>query len=96
MSPKQLLLMMLCVAAMAAIGAWAATWTDSKTGYTWTYSVKGSDVKIYNYGSAAVSPKPTSSITIPSEIGGYQVVEIETNADTDTLNSFRLFDIRPL
>ena len=58
-------LMMLCVAAMAAIGAWAATWTDSKTDYTWTYSVKGSGVKIYNYGSAAVSPKPTSSITIP-------------------------------
>ena len=29
-------LMMLCVAAMAAIGAWAATWTDLKTGYTWT------------------------------------------------------------
>ena len=28
--------MMLCVAAMAAIGAWAATWTDLKTGYTWT------------------------------------------------------------
>ena len=73
-------LMMLCVAAMAAIGAWAATWTDSKTGYTWTYSVKGSGVKIYNYGSAAVSPKPTSSITIPSEIGGYQVVEIGAGA----------------
>ena len=89
-------LMMLCVAAMAAIGAWAATWTDSKTGYTWTYLVEGSGVKIYNYGSAAVSPNPTSSITIPSEIGGYQVVEIETNADTDTLNSFPLFDIRPL
>ena len=89
-------LMMLCVAAMAGMGAWAATWTDSKTGYTWTYSAKGSGVEIYNYGSAAVSPKPTSSITIPSEIGGYQVVEIETNADTDTLNSFRLFDIRPL
>ena len=30
-------LMMLCVAAMAAIGAWAATWTDSKTDYTWTF-----------------------------------------------------------
>ena len=63
-------LMVFFVVAMAAIGAWAATWTDSKTGYTWTYSVEGSGVKIYNYGSAAVSPKPTSSITIPSEIGG--------------------------
>ena len=72
--------MVFFVVAMAAIGAWAATWTDSKTGYTWTYSVKGSGVKIYNYGSAAVSPKPTSSTTIPSEIGGYQVVEIGSGA----------------
>lgn len=73
-------LMVFFVVAMAAIGAWAETWTDSKTGYTWTYSVKGRGVEIYNYGSAAVSPKPTSSITIPSEIGGYQVVEIGSGA----------------
>ena len=37
--------MVFFVAAMAGMGA--AMWTDSKTGYTWTYSVEGSGVKIY-------------------------------------------------
>ncbi len=73
-------LMMLCVAAMVATGVLAATWADSKTGYTWTYSVKGSGVEIYNYGSAAISPEPTGSIRIPSELGGLPVIGIGSGA----------------
>ena len=35
-------LMMMVVAALAvAFGAWAATWTDPDTGYTWTYQING-------------------------------------------------------
>ena len=37
--------MVFFVAAMAGMGA--AMWTDSKTGYTWTYSIAASDIKIY-------------------------------------------------
>ena len=60
-------LMMLCVAAMAAIGAWAATWTDSKTGYTWTYLVIPSTVTSVGasafYGCGALK-----SVIIPASV----------------------------
>jgi hypothetical protein len=29
------------VVAMAAFGAWAETWTDPNTGYTWTSQING-------------------------------------------------------
>ena len=33
-------LVMMAFAAVAAVfGAWAATWTDPDTGYTWTYQI---------------------------------------------------------
>ena len=37
------------VAAVAvAFGAWADTWTDQNTGYTWTYRINGGTAE--NYG----------------------------------------------
>ena len=34
-------LMMMVAAVAAAVGAWADTWTDPDTGYTWTYRITG-------------------------------------------------------
>jgi len=34
------------VAVAAAFGAWAATWTDPDTGYTWTYRINGDAAEI--------------------------------------------------
>ena len=34
-------LMMLAAALAVAFGAWADTWTDPDTGYTWTYRING-------------------------------------------------------
>ena len=45
-------LMMMFVAAFVAIGAWAETWTDPDTGYTWTYYYTYTDrpvLEIANY-----------------------------------------------
>ena len=40
-------LMMMAFAALAvAFGAWAATWTDPDTGYTWTYQINGDTAEI--------------------------------------------------
>lgn len=34
-------LMMMVVAVAVAFGAWADTWTDPDTGYTWTSQING-------------------------------------------------------
>ena len=34
-------LMMMVAAVAAVFGAWAATWTDPNTGYTWTSQING-------------------------------------------------------
>ena len=34
-------LMMVVATLAAAFGAWAETWTDPDTGYTWTYHING-------------------------------------------------------
>ena len=34
-------LMMMVAVVVAAFGAWADTWTDPDTGYTWTYYIDG-------------------------------------------------------
>ena len=48
------------VGLLVAAGAWAATWTDPDTGYTWTYYVNGDTAQLYSgYYPAAVSPEPT-------------------------------------
>ena len=52
-------LMMMVVATLAAaVGAWAETWTDPDSHYTWTYQINGDTAEIY----AAISPKPTGSL----------------------------------
>jgi len=38
---------MFLAVAMAAFGAWAYTWTDPDTGYTWTYRINGDTAEIY-------------------------------------------------
>ena len=65
--------LMICCVTMAACGAYADS--VSTNGYTWTYSVSG--------GSATInkaSPLLTGDVEIPSELDGYPVVGIATNA----------------
>ncbi len=71
-------LMMMVVAALAAaFGAWADTWTDPDTGYTWTYRINGDTAEIFK-GSLdpAISPSPTGAVTIPATLGGKPVTSI--------------------
>ena len=74
-------LMMMAVAAAASFGAWAET--ETVGGYTWTYRINGDTAEIYNYGSAAISPKPNGAVTIPSTLGGKTVTSIGSYAFRD-------------
>ena len=69
---------MFLAAAMAAFGAWAET--ETVGGYTWTYRINGGTAEIFNDYSAAISPKPTGAVTIPSTLGGKPVTNIGESA----------------
>ena len=71
---KKLIMMVVTVA--AAFGAWAETWTDPDTGYTWTYRINGDTAEIFNNYSDAISPKPTGAVKIPATLGGKPVTSI--------------------
>ena len=58
--------------------AWSAT--EKVGGYTWTYRINGDEAEIYNYGSVAISPKPTGAVTIPSMLGDKTVTSIGASA----------------
>ena len=59
------------VAMGMSLSTYADTWTDPDTGYTWTYSINGSEAEIYSVtNSAAVSPAPSGELIIPFELGG--------------------------
>ena len=75
-------LMMMAVAVAAAFGAWAATWTDPDSDYTWTYRINGNTAEITtgNWTSPAISPKPTGGVTIPSTLCGKPVTSIGSSA----------------
>ena len=66
------------VVAMAAFGAWAET--ETVGGYTWTYQINDDTAEIFNNYSAAISPKPTGAVTIPSTLGGKVVTSIGASA----------------
>ena len=75
------LLAVLALAFVAAMPLLADTWTDPDTGYTWTYQVNGDTVEIYKGSySAAISPSPENSVTIPSSLGGKPVTSIGYHA----------------
>ena len=61
--------------ALATGGTWAET---EKVGdYTWTYRIIGDTAEIYSGSwSAAISPEPTGSVTVPATLGGYPVTSI--------------------
>ena len=65
---------MAVAAVAAAVGAWAET--ETVGGYKWKYQINGNTAEIYNDGSAAISPKPTGAVTIPSTLGGKTVTSI--------------------
>ena len=67
---------------VAAVAAAFCAWADTETvgGYTWTYRINGDTAEIYNNYSAAISPKPTGAVTIPSALGGKPVTSIGSYA----------------
>ena len=75
-------LMMLAVAALVALGAWADTWTDPDTGITWTYTV--SDGKAILGGgsssSTAVQRSTSGTLAIPAKLGRRPVTQIGSYA----------------
>ena len=73
---KKLLMALVLMPLMAG----ADTWMDESTGYTWYYEVSNGKAEIRNGYSCAVSPKPSGTLTIPSQINGYPVVSIGYDA----------------
>ena len=72
---------MMVAAVAAAFGAWADTWTDPDTSYTWTYRINGGTAEIYKDSSSpAISPSPSGAVTIPSTLGGRPVTSIGNGA----------------
>ena len=66
----------LMMLAMLAVALGARAETETVGDYTWTYRINGDTAEIYNYSSAAISPKPTGAVTIPSTLGGKPVTSI--------------------
>ncbi len=79
------LLMMLTVAAGAALTAMADPSTETINGIKWSYECIDGHVTIVASGEyeAAVDPKPTGTLTIPSQLGGKTVTIIGDNAFLD-------------
>ena len=71
----------LLVAALSFAGGLRAD-TATVDGYTYTYSVTDGKATIGSdkAESPAISPYPVGTVTIPSELGGYPVVGLGTNA----------------
>jgi hypothetical protein len=88
-------MLMMALAALAAGGVWADTWTDPETGIMWTYTVSDgkASVSTGRYGRPAIS-KTTGSITIPSTLGGYPLTIIGDSAffNCDGLTSVKIPD----
>ena len=68
-------LMMLCVAAMAATGAWAATYTTEIDGSTWSYTLSIAPDMTTNATITAVTPAD-GALIVPSQVDGYIVKAI--------------------
>ena len=69
--------LIVCAAALVLADAWADTWIDPDTGYTWTYRITKEDsAEIYNNNSCAISPSPTGALIIPSSLDGKPVTSI--------------------
>ena len=71
------------LALFAAVAVMFGAWADTETvgGYTWTYGIVDGTATINNdqsaaIWSAAIWPKPTGSVTIPSTLGGKPVTSI--------------------
>ena len=68
--------------AVMSFSVFASTWTDPKTGITWTYIVSNSEASVGGGSSSLTAvPKATKgAITIPSSLGGYPVTSIGSYA----------------
>ena len=77
----------LVIVALMSLCAWADTWTDPVTGYTWTYRINGDGAEIYGSQEwdntlyeyitiPAISPMPSGAVAIPSMLGNKPVVSI--------------------
>ena len=67
---------MICIL-IAVLGFGASAETETVGDYTWTYQINGDTAEIYKGSwNAAISPKPTGAVTIPSTLGGKPVTSI--------------------
>ncbi len=73
-------IVMFLAAAMAATGVWAYEWTDPANGYTWLYTLDGTNATI-----TGVSPA-TGDIVIPASVGddNFPVTCIAGDDELDT------------
>ena len=79
---------MFVVAICMALSTYAVTWTDTNTGYTWTFyyrdgnkysAFNGNEVELYG-NNPVISPSPFGTVTIPAVLGGKPVTSIGWNA----------------
>ena len=68
---KKLIMVAVCAVAIPLMAD-----TEIVDGYTWTYRINDNTAEINNITSAAITPLPIGSITIPSKLGGKPVTSI--------------------
>ena len=85
------------ISAFTSLAIWADTWTDPNTGYTWTYRINSNGAEIYKVfdnglETAAISPMPSGSVTIPNMLGSNPVIKIGNAAfrNCDRLTSLTI------
>jgi len=71
-------LIVVAVGMVMAVGVFAETWTDPKTGLSWTYQIVGDSVSVGGggYSSPALPTSTSGAIDIPPEINGTNVTMI--------------------
>ena len=74
----------LCIVAVLPVASYSNVWTDTATGYTWTFRANGDTAEICAEGnSVAISPSPTGALAIPSTLVGRKVTCIGEGAFAD-------------
>ena len=69
---KKLMTLAIAIPVMSLMGD-----TEKIGDYTWTYRINGDTAEIYKeWGRCAISPKPTTHVSIPVTLGGKPVTRL--------------------